>query len=358
MTRTDAAAIPPATPGVPSTAWQECPLAPDEPALFAGFGREIMDQQKKIAEKSDGEPMRGFHAKLHAGLRAEFEVMAGLPQHACHGVFAVPKTFPALVRFSNGEPGIHADWHHEPRGIAIKLIGVPGRKLLPGQEDAVTQDFLATSHSVTSAVRNVTQFMQFIRAERNGLLFLPVGLYREVGRSETCRILKALLHTVVLSHVRSMATEHFSGTAPIKLGPYAVKFMVQPTDTRAKFRLPTKNFLRDELACRLRKANIVLDFLVQFYLDEVSTPIEDTSIVWDSPWRKVAQLRILSCDLDDPQTNALSEWVNTLSFNPWHATEDHRPLGNVMRARRVVYDASAGLRMHSPEPTGLPAIEG
>ena len=200
--------------------------------------------------------------------------------------------------------------------------------------------------------------MQFIRAERNGLLFLPVALYREVGRSETCRILKALLHTVVLSHVRSMATEHFFGTAPIKLGPYAVKFMVQPTDTRAKFRLPTKNFLRDELACRLRKANIVLDFLVQFYLDEVSTPIEDTSIVWDSPWRKVAQLRILSCDLKNSDTNALSEWANTLSFNPWHATEDHRPLGNVMRARRVVYDASAGLRMHNPEPTGLPAIAG
>ena len=36
---------------------------------------------------------------------------------------------------------------HEPRGIAIKLIGAEGRKLLPGQEDDVTQDFLATSHS-------------------------------------------------------------------------------------------------------------------------------------------------------------------------------------------------------------------
>jgi len=355
MTRTDAAAI---SPAVPSTAWQERSLAPDEPALFAGFGREIMAQQKKVAAKSDGEPMRGFHAKLHAGLRAEFEVMPGLPEHACHGVFAVPKIFPALVRFSNGEPGIHGDWHHEPRGIAIKLIGVPGRKLLPGQEDAVTQDFLATSHSVTSAVRDVTQFMQFIRAERNG--FLPVALYRAVGLSETWRILKALIRRVVLSCVRSMVTEHFSSTAPIKLGPYAVKFMVQPTDTTAaaKFRLPTKNFLHDELADRLRKADIVLDFLVQFYLDDVRTPIEDTSIAWDSPWLKVAQLRIFGCDLKNSDTNALSERVNKLSFNPWHATEDHRPLGNVMRARRVVYDASAGLRMHSPEPTSLPPIEG
>ena len=95
MTRPDAA------PCVPSTAWQELPLAADEPALFAGFGREIMAQQKAVAAKSKAALMRGFHAKLHAGLRAEFKVMPGLPPHACYGVFAVPRTFPALVRFSN-----------------------------------------------------------------------------------------------------------------------------------------------------------------------------------------------------------------------------------------------------------------
>ena len=49
--------------------------------------------------------------------------------------------------------------------------------------------------------------------------------------------------------------------------------------------------------------------------------------------------------------------VNGLSFSPWHALEDHRPLGNVMRARRVAYVHSAKLRQHKPEPTGLP-LEG
>ena len=56
-----------------------------------------------------------------------------------------------------------------------------------------------------------------------------------------------------------------------------------------------------------------------------------------TPLVRVAQLRIPSCDLDDPRTNAHSEPVDQFSFSPWHATEDHRPLGNVMRARRVVY---------------------
>lgn len=90
---------------------------------------------------------------------AEFEVLAGLPEPARFGVFSAPRIFPAVVRFSNGEPAPQPDKHSEPRGIAIKLIGVTGRKLLPGQENAVTQDFLATSHSVTSTVRNARQFM-------------------------------------------------------------------------------------------------------------------------------------------------------------------------------------------------------
>ena len=348
MSQANHAAIPTAAQTSPSTAWREV-VGDNEQALFEGFAREIMAQQKDVAAKSGGTLQRGFHAKLHAGLIAEFQVLADLPAHARYGVFGAPRIFLAVVRFSNGKPDAHPDRGREPRGIAIKLIGVDGRKLLPGQENAVTQDFLATSHSVTSAVRNVGQFMAFTRARAN-----PVAFVRAVGVSETCRIATALFRTVILSRVRSMATEQFSSTAPIKLGPYAVKFTVQPAPGIAatKSRPLTDNFLREELADRLREAGLVLDFLVQFYVDDTRTPIEDTSIAWDGPLLKVAQVRIPRCDLDDPRTSALSEAVNRLSFSPWHATEDHRPLGNVMRARRVVYEASSVLRGHSPEPTG------
>jgi hypothetical protein len=41
--------------------------------------------------------------------------------------------------------------------------------------------------------------------------------------------------------------------------------------------------------------------------------------------------------------------VQRLSFNPWHAPEAHRPLGDIQRLRRVVYLASARLRGHIPE---------
>src|SRR5262245_24912916 len=132
----------------PSTAWRELVML-GEQTLFEGFAREIAAQQKDVASKADGTLHRGFHAKLHAGLMAEFEVLPDLPVHARYGVFSVPRVFPAVVRFSNGAPESNRDKRPEPRGIAIKLVGVPGRKLLSGHEDAVTQDFLATSHSVT-----------------------------------------------------------------------------------------------------------------------------------------------------------------------------------------------------------------
>ena len=342
---------------VPSRDWREA-VGPEEQALFEGFAHEIETQQQEVARQAGGPLRRGFHAKLHAGLRAEFRALADLPAEARFGVFREPRTFPALVRFSNGEPALHADKHPEPRGIAIKLIGAPGPKLLPGQEGAVTQDFLATSHSVTSTVRNARQFIAFIRAARNRLT-LVFTLARAVGLREALRILIALARTVPFSKVRSMVTEHYSSTAPIKLGPYAVKFTVRPAAGTAPPapRPLTENFLRDELADRLRNGDVVLDFLVQFYVDEARTPIEDTSVPWrpeDAPPVKVAEVRIPRCDLDDPEARRLSEAVDRLSFSPWHATEDHRPLGNVMRARRVAYLASSALRGHSPEPTRFP----
>jgi hypothetical protein len=47
----------------------------------------------------------------------------------------------------------------------------------------------------------------------------------------------------------------------------------------------------------------------------------------------------------------LTEIVDKLSFFPWHGLEAHRPLGNVMRARRLAYPRSAAIRTFLAEPT-------
>lgn len=346
-----------ALPLSPSTSWSEKP-DPDEQKIFEDFASRVIALQQRENAKPDGTLSRGFHAKLHAGLLAEFEVLPDLPEEARFGVFSEPRVFQALVRFSNGKPSHESDRGREPRGIGIKLIGVSGDKLPPGKKEDVTQDFLATSHSVTSTVRNAQQFIAFIEAGRKPGL-MPLNLARAVGFGEARRILFALVRTVLLSRVRSMATEHYAGTAPIKLGPYAVKFTVRPSEgTRPPERRErTPDFLREELADRLREGDLLFDFVVQFYVNEDITPIEDTSVKWDSkkaPFVKLAQLRIPGCDLDDDETIELSRKIDQLAFSPWHTLEAHRPLGSVMRARRVAYGISADQRRHMPEPTGLP----
>jgi hypothetical protein len=328
-----------------------------ESGIFEEFAAEIKAFQHQDARTTkDGKPLRGFHAKIHTGVMAEFEVLPDLPVHARCGVFAEPRVFPAVVRFSNGESTIHADTNHEPRGIAIKLIGVPGPKLLQGRQGDMTQDFLATSHSVTSAVRDVNQFMKVVRAHRHSEWIMVVQMVLTLGL-EGLRILKILNRDVAHSDVRSMATEEYSGTAPIKFGPYAVKFSIKavgataPTIDRPE---KTKDFLREELAERLRREDLVMDFKVQFYADDASTPIEDTSVLWQTEPLTVARLRIPRVDLDDEPSRRLSRKVDALSFSPWHAVEDHRPLGNIMRARRVAYETSSRLRDVRSEPTSVP----
>jgi hypothetical protein len=342
----------------PSTAWREV-IDPDEEALVQRFLATIRNQQREAAPK-DGRPRRGFHAKLHVGAHAEFRVLPGLPDHARQGVFSEPRTFPARVRFSNGDFHVNPDSNKEPRGIGIKLVGVDGPKLHPEDPDAVTQDFLATSHSLTSTVRDIGQFIAFIEANRHGTLQLIPRLAWRVGLREALRIVRSVKRTVLDSDVRSMATETYGGTAPIQFGPYAAKFTVRPPvgTEPPREREQGDDFLREELEERLLNGDVVFDFVVQFFVDEARTPIEDTSVAWDpdvAPFVKVAELRI---PRRDPADRAIdretSDKVDALSFSPWHALEAHRPLGSVMRARKVAYPPSADLRQHAAEPTQLP----
>jgi hypothetical protein len=339
----------------PSRDWQDKP-EPGEAEHFAEFARIINAQQQEAAT-ANGSLQRGFHAKIQAGLKAEFRVLDNLPAAARFGVFAHPAVFPAYVRFSNGSPTMTPDSRPDPRGIAVKLVGVPGKKLGEGEEDALTQDFLATSHSITSCVRNVYQFFAFIRCSKN-LATLPFKLAREVGIIESARILQAFATTVVLPRVNSLATEQFSGTAPVQIGPYAMKFTIRPSkDTaRAAWRKRTATYLHEELADRLRAGDLVLDFVLQFFVKEKHTPIEDTSVVWKeyySPTVKVAEIRIPRTDIDSSAGKALTAYVNSLAFNPWHTLPEHKPLGNIMRARRVAYRESSKLRGHVAEPTSV-----
>ena len=89
---------------------------------------------------------RAVFLKLHGVARADFIIQVGLPQELRVGVFAGEK-FDAWIRFSSdtvpGAPDLKTTL-----GIGLKLFGVAGKKLLPGDEEATTADFLMQNMDV------------------------------------------------------------------------------------------------------------------------------------------------------------------------------------------------------------------
>jgi transposase len=107
---------------------------------------------------------------------AEFGVVApvgrivegDLPSEYRVGIFREARTFAAWVRFSNGSGVVQRDIVPDGRGMAIKLMGVDGRKLLADEPDAATKDFLLINHDVFF-VKDAKDCVELFRiAERDG----------------------------------------------------------------------------------------------------------------------------------------------------------------------------------------------
>ena len=112
----------------PRTDWQET-IPADEAERFARYAEELRELQRARARRRPYRPVdRGLHAKANAGLEAELRVLGDLPPAARAGVFAGPKTYRAYVRFSNGIGARQSDAKPDVRGIAIKVVGVSGKK--------------------------------------------------------------------------------------------------------------------------------------------------------------------------------------------------------------------------------------
>src|ERR1019366_6569174 len=65
------------------------------------------------------------------------------------GIFVPGQTYQAWIRFSNGSSDpTRADIKRDARGMAIKVLGVPGKKLLEDEAAATTEDFIMINHPV------------------------------------------------------------------------------------------------------------------------------------------------------------------------------------------------------------------
>jgi len=262
-----------------------------------------------------------------------------LPANLRKGIFASSRRFPAWVRF--GGPGPLSPPDVKDAGIlsiGIKLMGVPGAKLLP--DETGTQDFSGIS-SPTFTTPNVVENVKLQRAIGAGT---PVFYF--INPFDSHYLDMAMQGLFARMNTNPLEVPYWS-CVPYLLGPgQAMKYSVRPR-SNAKTRIPWNppdNWLREALTATLARQDVEMDFLVQVQTDPKRMPIEDASIEWPeslSPFIPVARITIPRQAVDTPERTLLAR---QLSFNPWHAIEDHRPLGNQNRARRTIYFELSRLR--------------
>lgn len=326
---------------MPRTDWKEN-VAPDEDERFSRFAEQII-----ALARARGTKDRALHAKSHANLRARLTVVNDLPPHARQGMFAVGSEHRVYLRFSNGSGGRGHDGAGDVRGLAMKVLDVDGKKLFG---DARTQDFLLI-HEDTIAVRTPDEFVTLVLAAANQKTLVS-ELRRKLGLVRTAQLLFAIARSLPTKPRHSVDRTYYSAV-PIAFGPYAAKLALVPLHAKDASQRAGRepSYLREHLFERVSRAPLRYELRAQFFEGD-STPIEDPTRKWPSPHLVVAHLDI---PVQAPRSGsglALDRFVETLSFDTWHALEAHRPLGAMQRARRHAYFASTQLRGARAEPDG------
>eukprot|EP01030_Chromulinospumella_sphaerica_P034453 gene34453-biopygen15762 len=103
---------------------------------------------------------RAVFLKPHGVAKADFIMMPDLPEELKVGIFA-HEQFEAWIRFSSDTVPGNADMKTTV-GVGIKLFAVPGKKMLEGDEDATTSDFLMQNMNVffVDTAKDMCEFTQ------------------------------------------------------------------------------------------------------------------------------------------------------------------------------------------------------
>jgi hypothetical protein len=324
-------------------------IAPDEQARFDGYAAELRELARKNARGN--KPGRALHLKAHVGAVGELEV-GELPPALRVGPFAKPGRWPLYARFSNGSGARQHDGTPDVRGVALKLVGVPGKKIIPGLQEKKTQDFLFI-HTPATPFVGPDDFVELVRAASKGKALLPLRLLAAFGPVKGLRVIQRLLS---MPAVGSLATARFYTALPLRFGETAAKLALLP-QTSGGALAKGKDFLRDDLVQRLKAGPVEYRLQAQLFVDEPTTPIEDASVEWPAakaPWVDLGTVRIAQQDVASARGQQIEGLVESLSFDPWHAVEELRPLGAMMRARSAAYRESVLQRKAADEPESIP----
>jgi hypothetical protein len=332
-------------------------LEPGEAALVKEIAVAATTQvEQSLRESPDRVAKRDAHPKAHGCVTGSFELNAQVPAELQVGTFKAGKRYDTWIRFSNGSNA--DDRKNDARGMAIKILGVDGERLLTGEEPtARTHDILLSNHHTffLSNLADYKQFMEGVATKGNPLSFFiswnPLDWHLRAGY---------LAYQFTKQPISSPLTSRYWSAVPYKLGDQVVKYSARPCgdalDTSGRH-ADDANFLGKALKDGLASgAGACFDFMIQRRAPGMS--VEDSTVTWsedDAPFVPVGKIKIPAQTFDSP---AQQKFCENLSFTPWHGTKEHRPLGSMNRTRKVVYEATSSARhrlngARRVEPTDL-----
>lgn len=302
-------------------------------------------QISKRAEAKNGLPYRrDAHAKATGCVRATFSINPGIPERFRYSIFQQPgQTYKAWIRFSNGDMLVQPDSKGDARGMAIKVMNVPGQGIAPELKGPATQDFIMTNtpaffnRNIFDYADDIQYLAKFERTRWFVSLFPPRLHPKQLYRATQ----------TVSSTINTPLQPRYFSMLPYQLGMTAIKFSARPCagmQFNNHVNRDSPDFLHQQLSDRLSKKAACFDFMVQEKVPGAYMPIDDATAIWSekaSPFIPVARVHIPPQSIND---EPLQQFCENLSMNPWHAVGEWRPLGSLGKARRVVYHAVSEYR--------------
>ncbi|MDM0051720.1 hypothetical protein [Variovorax sp. J22R115] len=333
-------------------------LMPDEDSFTDSIVKSFTRQMSDLWKPGGFE--RGGNTKTQGIVRGEFIVHDDIPEHMKRGIYAKHQIFPAWVRFSGPGPYITPDIDDVGfMSISIKLMGVPGPKLMDEEKHTLDMFAVSTPTFVTPDAKCNAALQ--IESVKNAQIFYFVNL-------RDPHFLDLIMQSLFIKTQSSPFEAPYFSCVPYLMGEgQAMQYSVWPTTTKRTPipRLPMRppdDYLRNAMVASLAEGDVELDIRLQMQTDPHLMPIENAGVLWPeklSPRVSVATLRLPRQKFDSP---AQMEFAKRLSFNPWHTVPEHRPLGNQSRARKRMYWELSQLRHNMNvvphyEPTGDEVFE-
>ena len=329
--------------------------APGEQDLFVQLSETMGHITRTMAERYR-HAYRPVHAKSHGLLKATLDVLPGLSPELAQGLFATPASFGVVMRLSTNPGDLLADNVSSPRGLAIKVLDVPGEPVADAQPG--TQDFVCIDADVFP-VPGPEGFLKQLKGLEKTLTF-PEGVKHAV--STTARLANEALQTVHL-HAAPLDNigypaihplgETFTTVTPLRFGNYVAKIAIVPS-SESLIALTGKhvnlgegyNPLRDVIRELFTIETAVWEIKAQLALQDTEHfPIEKANVRWPtdtSPWQTVARLTAApQASYSDARQVFVDE---QMVFSPWHALAAHQPLGGIMRSRKLAYEQAQAYR--------------